>query len=118
GRRGVVSEDQPRLQKVLAAAGIASRRACEELIRDGRVTVNGEVATLGMRVDPVNDRIEVDGERVNVDQDRHYVMLNKPVGVVSTVEDPEGRPTVMDLINLPVRLFPIGRLDIDSEGLL
>jgi pseudouridine synthase len=113
-----VSDERPRLQKVLAAAGIASRRASEDLIRDGRVTVNGEVATLGMRVDPANDRLEVDGERVNVDQDRHYVMLNKPAGVVSTADDPEGRPTVMDLVNLPVRLFPVGRLDIDSEGLL
>jgi len=112
-----VSEPQ-RLQKVLAAAGIASRRASEELIRDGRVTVNGEPATLGQKVDPSADRVEVDGERVIVDDTRHYVMLNKPAGVVSTVDDPEGRPTVMDLINLPVRLFPVGRLDQDSEGLL
>ncbi|MDX1510238.1 MAG: pseudouridine synthase [Nitriliruptorales bacterium] len=107
-----------RLQKVLAAAGIASRRASEDLIRQGRVTVNGEVAHLGQKVDPKNDRVEVDGERVNVDETRHYVMLNKPTGVVSTVEDPDGRPTVMDLVNVPVRLFPVGRLDQDSEGLL
>lgn len=107
-----------RLQKVLAAAGIASRRASEELILDGRVEVNGEVAELGRKVDPEQDVVTVDGERVNVDPDRVYLMLNKPQGVVTTVDDPEGRPTVMDLINLPQRLYPVGRLDQDTEGLL
>jgi 23S rRNA pseudouridine2605 synthase len=107
-----------RLQKVLAAAGIASRRASEELIVAGRVTVNGEVATIGDRVDAATDVVEVDGERVIVDTTRRYLMLNKPQGVVSTTSDPEGRPTVMDLINLDERLYPVGRLDQDTEGLL
>lgn len=109
---------EERLQKVLAAAGVASRRACEVFIVEGRVTVNGEVAELGSKVDRTRDVVEIDGERVNVDPDRVYVMLNKPQGVVTTAEDPEGRPTVVDLINLPQRLFPIGRLDMDTEGLL
>jgi 23S rRNA pseudouridine2605 synthase len=109
---------EERLQKVLAAAGIASRRASEELIVAGRVVVNGEVAQLGRKVDPEHDVVTVDGERVNVDPDRVYLMLNKPQGVVTTVDDPEGRPTVMDLINLPQRLYPVGRLDQDTEGLL
>lgn len=109
---------EERLQKILAAAGIASRRASEELIAAGRVTVNGEVATIGDKADPTQDVVAVDGERVNVDPDLVYVLLNKPQGVVTTVDDPEGRPTVMDLINLPQRLFPVGRLDQDTEGLL
>jgi 23S rRNA pseudouridine2605 synthase len=109
---------EERLQKVLAAAGVASRRACEVFIVEGRVTVNGEVAELGSKVDRTRDVVEIDGERVNVDPDRVYIMLNKPQGVVTTAEDPEGRPTVVDLINLPQRLFPIGRLDMDTEGLL
>lgn len=109
---------EERLQKVLAAAGVASRRACEGFIIEGRVTVNGEVAELGSKVDRTRDVVAVDGERVNVDPDRVYVMLNKPQGVVTTADDPEGRPTVVDLINLPQRLFPVGRLDMDTEGLL
>jgi 23S rRNA pseudouridine2605 synthase len=109
---------EERLQKVLAAAGVASRRVCEGFIIEGRVTVNGEVAELGMKVDQTRDVVAVDGERVNVDPDRVYLMLNKPQGVLSTVEDPDGRPTVLDLINLPQRLYPIGRLDMDTEGLL
>jgi len=107
-----------RLQKVLAAAGIASRRASEELIVAGRVTVNGKVATIGDRVEAGSDVVEVDGERVIVDTTLRYLMLNKPQGVVSTTSDPEGRPTVMDLINLDERLYPVGRLDQDTEGLL
>ena len=107
-----------RLQKVMAAAGIASRRASEVLISAGRVTVNGVVASLGDRVDADTDVVEVDGERVVVDTTLRYLMLNKPQGVVSTTSDPEGRPTVMDLINLGERLYPVGRLDQDTEGLL
>ncbi len=114
-----MSDDgRERLQKVMAAAGVASRRASEELIAEGRVTVNGEVAELGCKVDATQDDIRVDGERINADPDRVYVMLNKPQGVVTTVDDPEGRRTVMDLVNLPMRLFPVGRLDLDTEGLL
>jgi 23S rRNA pseudouridine2605 synthase len=107
-----------RLQKVMAAAGIASRRASELLISAGRVTINGTVATLGDRVDADTDIVEVDGERVVVDTTLRYLMLNKPQGVVSTTSDPEGRPTVMDLVNLEERLYPVGRLDQDTEGLL
>ena len=109
---------EERLQKVMAAAGIASRRASEELIAQGRVSVNGTVAQLGDKADPDRDVVELDGERVNVDPERVYVMLNKPRGVITTADDPQGRPTVMDLINLPMRLFPVGRLDQDTEGLL
>jgi 23S rRNA pseudouridine2605 synthase len=112
-----VAEPQ-RLQKVMAAAGVASRRASEDLIAAGRVTINGEIAELGAKCDPAVDVVELDGERINVDPDRVYVMLNKPRGVVSTAEDPQGRPTVVELINLPQRLFPVGRLDQDTEGLL
>ena len=113
--------DEPqlqRLQKVMAAAGIASRRASEELIVEGRVTVDGEVAELGCKVDAAKSDIRVDGERINADPDLVYVMLNKPRGVVTTADDPEGRPTVLDLVSLPQRLFSVGRLDMDTEGLL
>jgi pseudouridine synthase len=109
---------EERLQKMMAAAGVASRRASEDLIAAGRVTVNGEVAILGRKIDQTQDVVEVDGERINVDPDRVYVMLNKPRGVITSADDPEGRPTVIDLINLPQRLFPVGRLDQDTEGLL
>ena len=107
-----------RLQKVLSAAGVASRRHAEELIAAGRVRVNGAVATLGDRVEATTDIVEVDGERVTLDTTLRYVLLNKPQGVVSTTSDPEGRPIVTDLINLPDRLYPVGRLDRDTEGLL
>ena len=107
-----------RLQKALSAAGIASRRRSEELIVAGRVRVNGAVATLGDRVDAATDVVEVDGERITLDTTLRYVLLNKPQGFVSTTSDPEGRPTVTDLINLPDRLYPVGRLDRDTEGLL
>ncbi len=107
-----------RLQKVMAHAGIASRRASEELIAAGRVTVNGEVATLGRKVDAASDDIRLDGERVNVDQDLVHVILNKPQGVITTVDDPRGRPTVVDLVGLDQRIYPVGRLDADTEGLL
>lgn len=110
--------DPQRLQKVMAAAGIASRRASEELIAAGRVTVNGEIAELGRKVDPAADDIRLDGERINADPDLAYVVLNKPRGVITTADDPEGRPTVVDMVHLPVRLFPVGRLDQDTEGLL
>jgi 23S rRNA pseudouridine2605 synthase len=115
--RGAETE---RLQKVLAHAGVASRRAAEQLIEAGRVRVNGLVVdALGARVDPHRDRIEVDGARIApADTANHYVMLNKPTGVVTTVHDPRGRPTVLDLVRSPHRLYPVGRLDIDSEGLV
>lgn len=107
-----------RLQKVLAAAGLGSRRSCEELIAEGRVTVDGEVAELGRRVDASTAEVRVDGERVNVNPELIYVMLNKPRGYVTTADDPRGRPTVLDLVKVSQRVFPVGRLDMDSEGLL
>ncbi|HEU5102189.1 MAG TPA: pseudouridine synthase [Roseiflexaceae bacterium] len=108
-----------RLQKVLASAGIASRRDCEELISAGRVSVNGKVVHVaGTRVDPEQDEIVVDGRPIGQISPRTYVMLHKPAGVVSTADDPQGRPTVVEMVDLPQRLFPVGRLDYDSEGLL
>ncbi len=109
-----------RLHKVLAHAGVASRRAAERMIRDGRVRVNGTlVAELGAQVDPARDRIEVDGRPLARGEVTHqYVALNKPLGVVSTAHDPEGRPTVVELVHSTHRLYPVGRLDIDSEGLV
>lgn len=107
-----------RLQKLLARAGIASRRVVEEMISQGRVTVNGEVAELGRRADPYDDRIEVDGALIGLRPDTVWYLLNKPAGVVSTASDPQGRPVVVDLVPDDVRVFPVGRLDADTEGLL
>ena len=107
-----------RLQKVLARAGFGSRRSCEELIAAGRVRVNGEVARLGRRVDVERDRVEVDGAGVGVRDDLVHYLLNKPRGVVTTASDPQGRPTVVDLVPGEPRVFPVGRLDADTEGLL
>jgi 23S rRNA pseudouridine2605 synthase len=107
-----------RLQKVLARAGFGSRRVCEELIADGRVAVDGEVARLGRRVDVDNDRVEVDGVPVSVRPGLVYYLLNKPAGVVTTAEDPQGRPTVVELVPDEPRVFPVGRLDFATEGLL
>jgi 23S rRNA pseudouridine2605 synthase len=107
-----------RLQKVLARAGFGSRRACEELIVDGRVTVNGRPAELGRRVDLDEDHVSVDGVPVSIRPGLVYYLLNKPRGVVTTASDPQGRPTVVDLLPLEPRVFPVGRLDADTEGLL
>jgi 23S rRNA pseudouridine2605 synthase len=107
-----------RLQKVLAATGWGSRRTCEELIAAGRVTVNGETAVLGRRVDAENDSIEVDGAPVGIKPGLVYYLLNKPTGVVTTAKDTHGRPTVVDLVPAEPRVFPVGRLDADTEGLL
>ena len=107
-----------RLQKVLAQAGLGSRRACEELIAAGRVRLNGEVASLGMRADPETDVVEVDGARIGVRQGLVHYLLNKPAGVVTTAADPQGRPTVVDLVPGEPRVYPVGRLDTDTEGLL
>jgi 23S rRNA pseudouridine2605 synthase len=120
-----------RLQKVMARAGVASRRKCENLIAAGRVTVNGQVVTrLGTRVDPERDEVRVDGRRVHVaamgqpaSRDRVYVLLNKPAGVISAMSDPRGRRALGDLVSLPgrvpsARIFPVGRLDYESEGLI
>ena len=112
--------DGIRLQKVLAAAGIASRRASEILIGDGRVEVDGRIVTeQGLRVDPAHAVIRVDGSRIPPPRHHVYVVFNKPRGVVSTMDDPEGRPTLSDyLASRKERLFHVGRLDTDTEGLL
>ncbi len=110
--------DGQRLQKVLAAAGYGSRRACEELIEQGRVTVDGEVAELGRRVAPEVAHVEVDGVPVSVRPGLVYYLLNKPRGVVVTASDPQGRPTALDLVPREPRVFSVGRLDADTEGLL
>ena len=108
-----------RLQKVLANAGIASRRASEKMIDEGRVEVNGEIVTVqGMRVDPDHDVIRVDGLRIPAPRRHMYLALNKPKGVVSTMDDPEGRPALDQYVPRRERLFHVGRLDTDSEGLL
>ena len=107
-----------RLQKVLARAGLGSRRVCEKLIVEQRVTVNGEFAELGEKVDPETSQIEVDGLKVGVRQDLVYYLLNKPVGVITTSKDPQERSTVVDLVPTHPRVFPVGRLDADTEGLI
>jgi 23S rRNA pseudouridine2605 synthase len=115
----MTSDPGTRLQKVLAAAGVGSRRACEELIAEGRVTVDGEIAELGRRVDPNTAVIHVDGDRIVVRDDLVYLALNKPRGVLSAMSDSRGRRTVGDLVaDRSERLFHVGRLDADSEGLL
>lgn len=107
-----------RLQKVLAWADLGSRRVCDDLIAEGRVTVNGEVAILGRRVFPDTDQVEVDGVRIGVAAGLVYYLLNKTTGVVATVSDPEGRPTVIDELPDEPRVYPVGRLDFNTEGLL
>lgn len=112
--------DGVRLQKLLSQAGVASRRAAEQLIVDGRVEVDGEVVTeLGTRVDPAAVAVTVDGEAISWERPRRYLLLNKPAGYVTTVSDTHGRPTVLDLVpGEAAGLFPVGRLDRDTEGLL
>jgi 23S rRNA pseudouridine2605 synthase len=110
--------DGIRLQKVLAQAGLGSRRVCEDLIDARRVRVNGDVAVLGRRVDPEVDVVEVDGAQIGVKAGLVHYLLNKPAGFITTASDPQGRPTVVDLVPSDPRVFPVGRLDADSEGLL
>jgi 23S rRNA pseudouridine2605 synthase len=107
-----------RLQKVLAQRGYGSRRACEELIAAGRVRVNGQRARLGWRVEVDRDHVEVDGHVVSVRPGLVHYLLNKPAGVVTTVNDTHGRPTVVELVPPEPRVFPVGRLDAETEGLL
>jgi 23S rRNA pseudouridine2605 synthase len=107
-----------RLQKVLAQAGLGSRRHCEELIDVGLVSVNGRVATLGDKIDPAIDRVEVDGVPIGTRPGLVYLLLNKPAGVVTAVGDPHGRRSVTELVPTEPRVFPVGRLDQDTEGLL
>lgn len=108
-----------RLQKYLADAGVGSRRACEELIQAGRVTVNGAVAVIGQSVEPGTDAVAFDGKPVAAKEQTYVVLLYKPKGVVSTSDDPQGRKTVQDFVrDIPARLYHVGRLDINSEGLI
>ncbi len=107
-----------RLQKLLARVGVGSRRVVEDMIADGRIAVNGEVAELGRRADPDTDRIEVDGTLVGVRPDTVWYLVNKPKGVVTSASDPHGRPVVVDLVPSEPRVFPVGRLDLETEGLL
>lgn len=108
-----------RLQKVMAHAGVASRRKSEEIIKQGRVKVNGKIVTeLGVKVNPDSDKIEVDGKIISSEK-KVYLLLNKPTGYVTTVDDPRGRKTVLDLIKgVKQRIYPVGRLDYDTSGLL
>jgi len=106
-----------RVQKILAHAGIASRRKCEEIIKEGKVSVNNKIITIGDKADPKNDVIKVNGERIKSEKKR-YIILNKPKGYVTTAYDPRGRKTVIDLVDMKERIFPVGRLDLFSEGLL
>jgi pseudouridine synthase len=121
--------EEERLQKILARAGFGSRRSCETMIEGGRVTVDGKIATLGDKADPETQRIAVDGIPIPKPQPSIYILLHKPRGVITTTDDPQGRRTVLDLIEIPelhrgkgrgreMRLYPVGRLDSDSEGLL
>ena len=116
-----------RIQKILARAGYGSRRACEKMIEDGRITLDGKIVQLGDKADGETQRIYVDGVPIAKTQAYAYILLHKPRGYISTTNDPQGRRTVLDLVNLPqakssrssqVRLYPVGRLDADSEGLL
>lgn len=109
---------EERLQKILARAGYGSRRSCEELISSGRVRVNGQMVNLGDKADAVRDKIMVDGRPVKEADALIYVALYKPRGVISTVSDPDLRPAVRDLVPVPGTLYPVGRLDFDSEGLV
>lgn len=107
-----------RLQKVLARAGVGSRRAVETMIEAGRLKVNGKVARLGQRVDPSKDKVELDGSSIPLAVDLVHYLLHKPLGVVTTADDPEDRPTVLEVVDLERRVWPVGRLDIDTEGAL
>ncbi len=108
-----------RLQKYLAQCGVASRRKAEELILQGRVKVNGKVVVaMGCLVDPDNDLVEFDSRPVGIKDSKIYIMLNKPTGVITSAKDEKGRKTVLDIVNLPERLYPVGRLDFMTEGLV
>jgi 23S rRNA pseudouridine2605 synthase len=109
---------EERLQKILARAGLGSRRSCEQLIEAGRVSVNGRVAVIGGKADPQTDHILVDGRPVRTPELLKYIALYKPRGVLSTVDAPDRRSTVRELVDEPERLYPVGRLDVDSEGLV
>lgn len=112
------SKNEVRLQKFMAECGVASRRKSEELIEMGKVKVNGHVAHIGDKINPKKDLVTVRGKKINKVDRMYYIMLNKPRGYVTTVSDELGRKTVMDLVDYKARIYPVGRLDKDSEGLL
>jgi 23S rRNA pseudouridine2605 synthase len=107
-----------RLQKILARSGYGSRRSCEEIVAAGRVRVNGQIAGLGDSADPGTDKIQVDGRLIQALEPSVYIALYKPRGVISAVSSPDPRPTVRSLVDVPEQIFPVGRLDVDSEGLI
>lgn len=110
---------EERLQKVMAQAGVGSRRACEEMIKENRVQVNGKLATLGQKVDQAKDQIVVDGKPLGKEEPKRYYILNKPFGYITTAKDQFSRKSVLDLLpNVVERVYPVGRLDYDSEGLV
>lgn len=111
---------EERLQKIMANAGVASRRKCEQLILDGKVEVNGEVVTaLGVKADPATDMIAVNGKPITANANKVYAAFHKPKGVITSMSDPEGRKTVLDFVKgMGARVYPVGRLDYDTEGLL
>jgi 23S rRNA pseudouridine2605 synthase len=111
-------EPGERLQKVLAQAGLGSRRLCELMVTEGRVTVNGQVAHIGQRAEPAHDHITIDGIPLPVREGLVYYLLNKPAGVICTAADPQGRPSALDLVPTVPRVFTVGRLDVDSAGLI
>lgn len=111
-------QNSERLQKFLARAGIGSRRKCEELIRSGRITVNGKVASLGQRIIESEDQVRFDGEMVSGSERPVYIIMNKPPGVLSSLNSQGGHPTVIDLLDIRERVYPVGRLDLDSQGLI
>ncbi len=109
---------EERLQKILSRAGLGSRRECESFIVAGRVAVNGKVAQLGMKADPERDQITLDNHPLKASERLTYIALYKPRGVISATKSPDRRPTVRDLVSVPGHLYPVGRLDVDSEGLI
>ncbi len=109
---------EERLQKILSRAGFGSRRKCEELIAKGRVTVNGQIATLGMKADPQTDKITVNEKPVELGEELVYIAVNKPRNVISAASPQDNRNTVRDLVDVPGHIYPVGRLDVDSEGLI
>ena len=111
--------EEIRLQKFLAECGIASRRKCEELISQGKITVNGKIAELGTKVNPEKDKVEYNGKQVKLDNKEYtYILLNKPIGFVTTADDQFGRDTVLDLVKINKRIVPVGRLDMYTSGAL
>ncbi len=112
-------DNEERLQKIISAAGLTSRRKAELLIREGRVTVNGQVITqLGTKADPQRDHIKVDGKLVRTGAKKIYILLNKPKQVIASVADPQGRTKVVDLVDVKEKIYPVGRLDYNTEGLI